>query len=110
MAGKVISIIATSDPEKARTGVMYTMRALQEGWLEDVKLIFFGPGEHVLLEDEAVQKMVKRIQEAETPMACKFLSDRDNTSEQIEELGVEVVYVGSIISDLISRGYTPMVW
>lgn len=110
MAGKVVTIIATSDPEKARTGVMYTMRALQEGWLEEVKLIFFGPGEQVLLEDEAVQKMVSRIKEAETPLACKFLSDRDGTSEQIEELGVEVVYVGKIISDLIGEGYTPMIW
>lgn len=110
MTGKVITIIATANAEKARTGVMYTMRALQEGWLEDVKLIFFGPGEHVLLQDAAVQKMVRKIKEAETPMACKFLSDRDGTSQQIEELGVDVVYVGRIISGLISDGYVPMVW
>ena len=31
-------------------------------------------------------------------IACKFISDRDGISEKIEELGLKVDYVGTIIS------------
>ncbi|MEW5913259.1 MAG: hypothetical protein AB1814_11935 [Thermodesulfobacteriota bacterium] len=110
MAGKVVTIIATADAAKAKTGVMYTMRALQEGWLEDIRLIFFGPAEKALLANQDIQGMVAQIKTATTPLACKAISDREGTSDQLQALGVDVVYVGRIISDLINQGYTPMVW
>ena len=110
MSDKVMVIIGTSDVDKAKTGVTYCMRTLQEGWLEDAQLIFFGPGEQVLLESEDIQNMVKQIATANTPMACKAISDQKGTSEKIKELGVDVVYVGKIISDNIKAGYVPMVW
>ena len=44
------------------------------------------------------------------PVACKFLSDRDNASDKIESLGITVDYVGSMIADLIKDRFIPMVW
>ena len=38
------------------------------------------------------------------------ISDRDGISEKIEALGVNVDYVGTIISNLIKDGYVPMVF
>ncbi len=110
MSDKALVIISTSDAAKARTGLMWSMRCLQEGWLEDVKVIFFGPGENVLLADSEAQDIVREIAKAEPPLACKFLADRDGTTEAIEKLGVEVVYVGKIIADHIRDGYVPLVW
>jgi hypothetical protein len=110
MSDKALVIISTGDAAKARTGLMWSLRCLQEGWLEEVKVVFFGPGENVLLADEQAQNVVRELQKVERPIACKFLADRDGTTEALEKLGVEVVYVGKIIADHIRDGWTPLVW
>ncbi len=111
MAKKIVIIISTSDLEKARTGAMYAKNALFQGWMEEVKIFFFGPAQKLLLEDAELQNFVEKVRAMEeTPIACKFISDRDNNSEQISKLGVSVEPVGSLISDLINDGYVPMVW
>jgi hypothetical protein len=46
----------------------------------------------------------------ESVVACRFIADRDGTSQGIAALGVRVEFVGKMISDLIKYGYTPMVW
>jgi hypothetical protein len=86
MSSKLLVIIATGEKEKALTGLMYASRTLTEGWMDKVKIIFFGPSERLLVED------------------------RDGISEKIEDLGVKVDYVGTIISDLLKDGYVPMVF
>ncbi len=42
--------------------------------------------------------------------ACKFIADRDNTTEKIAALDIKVDFVGAMISDLVKDGYVPMVW
>jgi hypothetical protein len=37
-------------------------------------------------------------------------SDRDNISGKLENLGVNVDYVGSLISEYIDEGYIPLVF
>ena len=110
MGDKVLVIISTGDKDAAKTGVMWSMRCLQEGWMDEVKVIFFGPGERVLIENADVQSMVSQINEAEKVLACKFLADQEGTTDKIESLGVDVVYVGQVIADHIKDGFTPMVW
>ena len=111
MTGKIVVIISTSDAKKARTGAMYAVNALKHGWMEEVKIFFFGPAQDLLLEDEELQNYMKEYQSMEeTAVACKYISDRDQKSEQISALGIKVEYVGKMISDYINEGYVPMVW
>jgi len=110
MHSKVLVIISSGDREKALTGLMYARNAKERGWMDTVKVIFFGPSENLLVQDEDIQDMAKQISQFEKPVACKFLSDRDGISEKIEEIGVNVDYVGTIISELIKEGYVPMVF
>jgi hypothetical protein len=110
MGSKVVVIISTGEKEKAMTGLMYARNSKERGWMEEVKVIFFGPSENLLVKDEDIQEMAMQIGQDEKPVACKFLSDRDGISENIESLGVDVEYVGTIISDLIKDGYIPMVF
>jgi len=120
MSDKLLVIISTGEAAKARAGAMYAVNALKHGWLEDVKLYFFGPAEALLLEDPPLQQYVKEYRELEaTPFACKFLADRVQPadedldigiSENIAALGVDVEYVGKPMADLIRQGYAPMVW
>jgi len=110
MSSKLLVIIATGENEKALTGLMYASRTLTEGWMDKVKIIFFGPSERLLVEDEHIAQTAKGIGAVEKLIACKYISDRDGISEKIEDLGLKVDYVGTIISDLIKDGYVPMVF
>lgn len=111
MHDRVIVIIATAEAAKARTGAMYALNAMKYGWLEDVKLVLFGPAEHLFLEDVEFQDLVRQYMDlAKTPLACKFLSDKEDSSERLRDLGLDVQFVGAPISEAIREGYLPMVW
>jgi hypothetical protein len=110
MASKVMVIISTAEKDKALTGIMYAVNAQKNQWIDDLKVIFFGPFENLMCDDEEVAQAASRLLEYETPVACKFLSDRDGISPELEKMGVNVDYVGSLISGYIEEGYTPMVF
>jgi hypothetical protein len=110
MTSKVMVIISTAEKNKALTGIMYAVNAQKNKWVEDLKVIFFGPFENLLCEDEEVVQAASRLLDYETPIACKFLSDRDGISEKLEKMGINVEYVGSLISGYIEQGYTPLVF
>lgn len=110
VSSKLLMIVATSDREKAQTALMYANNARKRGWFEDIKVVYFGPSERLVVEDSIISDQAQEIAEAGGSIACKYISDRDGVSEKFEKLGVQVEYVGSIISDLIKDGYTTMVW
>ena len=110
MTDKVVVIIATGDKDKALTGLMYAKNALKRGWLEDVKVVYFGPSENLMVEDADVASAAIEVASLGETYACKAISDREEISEKIDDMGVRVEYVGSIISDYIKQGYVPMVW
>jgi hypothetical protein len=111
MEGRLVVIISTSDAEKARTGAMYAVNALKYGWMEEVKIFFFGPAQDLLLEDAVLQNYMEEYKSMEeSAVACRYISDRDKKSKQISALGIKVEYVGKMISDYINAGYVPMVW
>jgi hypothetical protein len=110
MASKVMVIISTAEKNKALTGIMYAVNSQKNKWVEDLKVIFFGPFENLLCEDEEVVQAASGLLNYETPIACKFLSDRDGISEKLEKMGINVEYVGPLISGYIEEGYTPLVF
>ena len=111
MSDKVIAIISTNESGKARTGAMFAVNALKNGWLNDVRMFIFGPAQGLVLEDAELQNLLQEYQRMEKPaVACKFIADRDAISDGIAALGLRVEYIGEMISDLIKEGYTPMVW
>ncbi len=111
MNDKLLVIISTAEAEVARTGMMYAVNALKNCWMDTVRVFFFGPAQELLTRDEELQRLLREYQTyEETVMACKFIADRDHTAEPTAELGVQVAYVGSMISNLIHDGFVPMVW
>ena len=110
MTAKIVIVISTGEKEKALTGIMYAFNAQKNKWLDDVKVIFFGPFEDLVCEDHEVAELAAQLLEFETPIACKRLSDNAGISDKLEKLGYQVEYVGTIISGLIKQGYAPMVF
>ncbi|MHA1929296.1 MAG: hypothetical protein ACTSV2_12040 [Candidatus Thorarchaeota archaeon] len=110
MTSKILVIIASSDKEKVLTALMYARNTISQNWLDDVKVMFFGPSEKLLVEDQEIALEAQNLANIGETVACKFLSDRDEISDKISQLGVTVDYVGSSIAKLIKEGYVPMVW
>lgn len=110
MESKVLIILSTAEKDKAITGILYATNAIKYGWLNDVKVCFFGPFEKLVAEDEQVQEWVTPLLEHHVPVACKFISDSHGVSEKLMQLGIQVEYVGELVSNSIKDGYLPMVF
>jgi len=110
MSSKLLVIIATENKSKALTGLMFAKSAIKNKWLESVKVVYFGPIEQLMVSDAEVANAAIEIASMGETFACKAISDREGISEKVDEMGVKVEYVGSIISDYIKQGYVPMVW
>jgi hypothetical protein len=46
-------IISTAEKDKALTGILYAKNAQKNNWVDDVRVIFFGPFENLVCEDNA---------------------------------------------------------
>lgn len=110
MSSKVLIILATGEKEKAFAGILYARNSQKNKWLEDVKVVFFGPFESLVCKDEEIAQEASQLLDYQTPVACKFISDHSGSSDKLAELGFDVEYVGSMISNYIKDGYVPMVW
>ncbi len=98
-----------SDGGKAKTvtGLMYNGSALKRGPLDDVKVVYFGPSERLMVEDADVASTATEMACLGEAYACKATSDRDKISKKIDDIGVRVEYVGSITSDYVKQGLSP---
>jgi hypothetical protein len=110
MPSKFFALVSSADREVAlEVGLIYPLNAAKKGWMDEVKVIFFGPSEKVVANDAEVQGRIKELLEAGVEvLACKWCADRMGISEKLEATGVKVVYVGSIISDLLKEGWASL--
>ena len=112
MANKVFLVVSSGDREVVKwPALTYALNAAKRKWMDEVKVIFFGPAEELVAHDVEIQAMLKELQEAGVEvMACKACADEWNITGAIEEAEVGVVYVGSVISQLIKDGWTSLTY
>ena len=110
MATKVFVLLSSGDKEVAlEVGLVYPLNAAKKKWMDKVKVIIFGPSEKLAAYDMEVQAKLKELQEVGIEiMACKWCADRMNVTDPLEKAGIKVVYVGSIISQLLKDGWAPL--
>jgi hypothetical protein len=74
---------------------MYSLNAKLRGWWEEVILIVWGPSAELLSRDAELQQSIKKMKEAGLVLeACKACSDLYGVSQALEEMGIEVKYMG----------------
>ena len=106
MATKLLVILSSGDREVAlEVGLIYPLNAARNKWMDEVKVIIFGPSEKVAATDAEVQGRIKELLALGVEvMACKWCSGRMNITKALEDIGIKVVGVGPIISQLIKDG------
>ena len=116
-SGNVVIVIQSADPEAIFFGLLYADRAMKHQWMDNVKVVFWGPAEKTLAglpDDSDQKKLIKGIIERGGKSAriwcCKACSDRYGVTEQMEKLGFEVFHVGNATSYLMKLGYRMWNW
>ena len=111
MTDKILVIIASGDKEVIKTALNYALNARKNNWIEEIETVLFGPSEKTVAEDQELQQLIQKInEEGLQPIACKAVADRQNLTENLLQIGINVQYVGKYITDKIRNGYQPMTW
>jgi len=110
VATKLFVLLSTADREVAlEVGLVYPLNAAREKWLDEVKLIVFGPSEKLAAGDAEVQEKLRELDRAGVEViACKWCADRMKITDTLEKAGIKVAYVGPIISQLIRDGWASL--
>jgi hypothetical protein len=116
-SGNVVIMIQSGDPELIFYALLYADRAIKNQWMDNVKIVLWGPAEKTiagLSPDSEQMKLIKSIQS--TPgkhnriWCCKACSDRYGVTDKMEKLGFEVFHVGNATSYLLKLGYRMWNW
>ena len=116
-SGNVVIMLQSADPELLFLGLLYADRAIKHQWMDNVKIVFWGPAQKTLasLPDSSEQKklikgIIARGGKSARIWCCKACSDRLGVTKQMEELGLEVFHVGNATSYLLKLGYRMWNW
>jgi len=107
---KTLIILSTAEKPKLLTGLMYAVNAARNGWLDEVRVVFFGPAEGLLAEDAEVAETALALPETAHPTACRAIAERDGLSDAITAQGIPLENVGPPISERINAGWVPLVF
>jgi len=81
---------------------MYTPNALKNGWWDEINILIWGGSTKLAFEDTQVQKRItKLIETGVTVEACKACADKYKASQTLQDLGVDVKYTGTILTEYI---------
>jgi hypothetical protein len=83
---------------------MYTVNSLLKDWWEEVTLIVWGATAQLVAENADIQAKVKAAQEAGVHItACKACADQLGVTATLEGLGIEVIYWGVPLTELLKN-------
>lgn len=83
---------------------MYTINSLIHGWWEKVTLIVWGATAKLVSENAEIQNKIKEALEAGVHVtACKACADQLGVTDDLEKLGVEVIYWGVPLTDILKE-------
>jgi hypothetical protein len=83
---------------------MYTINSLIHGWWEKVTLIIWGATTKLVSENAEIQSKIKEALEAGVHVsACKACADQLGVSDNLKKLGIEVIYWGVPLTDLLKE-------
>lgn len=105
-ATELIILWTSRDRETALNMVfMYAKNSLLKGWWERVTLLVWGPSAQLLSEDMDLQEELSRLKEAGVRLqACRACAERYGVASQLEDLGVEVRFMGQPLSQALHEG------
>ena len=84
--------------------MMYATNSMLEHWWGEVTVIVWGAPAKLVAENSLIQQKIKTSQQAGVHFsACKACADQLGVSGRLEELGIDVIYWGEGLTDILKR-------
>lgn len=116
-SGNVVVLIKSGDAEDIFFGLLFADRANRNQWMDNVKVVLWGPAQKTLAELPADSEQIKLLKgiiasggKTSRIWACKACADRYGVTDKMEKLGCEVFHVGNATSYLLKLGYRMWTW
>jgi hypothetical protein len=102
----LVVVWSSGDREVALKMVfMYTLNSKLKDWWEDVRFIVWGPSAKLLSVDIELQEYLQKMRDAGVILeACKKCSDLFGVSAKLEDLGIDVKYMGVPLTTYLKEG------
>jgi hypothetical protein len=101
-------IWSSGDREVAKKMVfMYTKNSKLKGWWGHVRLVVWGPSAQLLTTDLELQEELEDLKAAGVELqACKACADLYGVTDKLKSLGIEVIYMGVPLTQMLKMGWT----
>ena len=102
----LVILWTTRDPEVAKNMVfMYAKNSRLKGWWKEVRLVVWGPSADLMADNLELQTELEELLASGVEvLACRACADRYGVSEKLEELGINVIYMGQPLTDYLKSG------
>ncbi|MFW6378145.1 MAG: DsrE family protein [Bacillota bacterium] len=97
MAKERLNVLWTSGDKDVALNMMfmYILNSIKHDWWEEVNLIIWGPSAKLVAEDRKIQeKIAEGLELGITIEACRACASNYNAADRLEEMGIEVKYMG----------------
>ncbi len=103
MENKLNILWTSGDPTTAEKMVlMYALNCKLQNWWDEVQLIIWGASAELVNENVLIKVLLKELIEHGVHVtACKVCADMVGARETFEELGVELIYWGEPLTEIL---------
>lgn len=99
-----LNILWTSDNKTTALNMlaMYTLRSKARGWWDNINIIIWGASAQLVASDTQVQTEIMEMINAGVHIeACKDCTDTLEITDVLEKLGIEIKYMGELLTKYI---------
>ncbi|MBG0763831.1 MAG: DsrE family protein [Tissierellales bacterium] len=83
---------------------MYTYNAKKKKWWDEVTLIIWGSSTDLTAKNIEIQNKIKKmIEKGIKVRACKACAENLNAVKTLEDLGVDVLYIGEDLTEYLKN-------
>ena len=103
---KLVFLWATDSRDVALTMVFpYLLNSKREDWWGEATLIVWGPSAKLLAEDKELQDRLRKMKKEGVILeACKACAEGYGVAGDLEDLGVDVYYIGERLTEYLKEG------
>tara|TARA_B100000683_G_C12484264_1_gene552485 strand:+ start:941 stop:1303 length:363 start_codon:yes stop_codon:yes gene_type:complete len=107
VSDSIFIIWSSSDPEVAHNlALMYGHNAMSQNWWKRVRFIIWGPSAKLTAEDIDIQIKIKEMMASGVDVwACRACSENYDVSDELESLGINVLFVGKPVTEMLKSGW-----
>lgn len=103
MKNKLLIVWSSGEKEVAKKLILlYGSVMLPRSYWDEATIMVWGPSAKLLAQDKEIQEQMKIVQKTGVVFnACVVCSDDYGVSEELKELGVELIHTGEMLTEAL---------